>query len=220
MIIMALQTHTPLPLTEWLGQALDYSGLSQAALAELMDAKSSQKVDRSIVNKMRNGRRKIRAEELIIISEITWFPTPESTSPPSTVTIAGKVGAGAKVPVFDAYEPGDGPQVERPSMLPLNGIVAVEVEGDSMEPIYSAGDLLFYSRTSHDGAPLDEVVGYRCVVEDENGMGWVKQVKLGTQKGLFNLIALNPEASNMHDVRLKWAARVLLHMPAEYVRKG
>ncbi|WP_242652287.1 helix-turn-helix domain-containing protein [Limimaricola pyoseonensis] len=141
--------------------------------------------------------------------------------PPSlrTIAIAGKVGAGAQVPVFDAYgKEGDGPQVEAPPGLPISGIVAVEVEGDSMEPIYSAGDLLFYTRAVAEGVPT-EAVGRRCVCECEKGLGWVKQVKLGSEPGLFNLISLNPGAENQHDVRLKWAAPVRLHWPADLARK-
>lgn len=136
-----------------------------------------------------------------------------------TIAIAGKVGAGAKVPVFDAYPKGDGPQVECPPGLSPHGVVAVEVEGDSMEPVFSAGDLLFYTRETHDGIP-DDVIGHRCVVEDEDGMGWVKQVKPGDEPGLFHLISLNPGATTMWNKRLRWAARVRLHWPAELARKA
>jgi phage repressor protein C with HTH and peptisase S24 domain len=135
-----------------------------------------------------------------------------------TIAIAGKVGAGAKVPLFDAYEKGDGPQVECPPGLSPHGLVAVEVEGDSMDPIYADGDLLFYSRDSHDGVPSD-TIGHKCVAEDEDGMVWVKQVRQGSEPGLFHLISLNPYAANSLDIRLKWAARVRLHWPAELVRK-
>lgn len=137
-----------------------------------------------------------------------------------TIAIAGKVGAGASVPVFDVYgKEGDGPQVKAPPGLPTSGIVAVEVEGDSMEPVYSAGDLLFYTRAVADGVPT-EAIGRRCVCECEKGLGWVKQVKLGSEPGLFNLISLNPGAENQHDVRLKWAAPVRLHWPSELARKA
>lgn len=135
-----------------------------------------------------------------------------------TIAIAGRVGAGAKVPVFDTYAKGDGPQVEAPPGLSKNGIVAVEVQGDSMEPVYSAGDLLFYTRDTHDGVPED-IIGHRCVCEDVEGMGWVKQLKRGSEPGLFNLVSLNPGADNMHDVQLKWAARVKLHWPSELARR-
>lgn len=139
-------------------------------------------------------------------------------APVPTIAIAGKVGAGAQVPVFDAYEKGGGAQVECPPGLSPHGIVAVEVEGDSMEPVYSAGDLLFYTRNGHD-AVASEDIGHRCVCEDENGMGWVKQVKAGDEPGLFHLISLNPGANNIWNVRLRWAARVRLHWPADLVQK-
>lgn len=148
------------------------------------------------------------------VSEIVGGTTPDKP----TISIAGKVGAGAHVPVFDIYEKGDGPQVECPPGIGPHGVVAVEVEGDSMEPVYSAGDLLFYSRNGHDSVP-DEVIGHKCVCEDTDGMGWVKQVKAGDEPGLFHLISLNPSGTNMHNVRLKWAARVRLHWPAEFARK-
>ncbi|WP_235865278.1 S24 family peptidase [Alloyangia mangrovi] len=207
------------PLHEWLSQALEHSGLSQSALAERLDAAVPKKVDRSTINKMVLGKRAISAEELLHISEITGFEVPGEDPATNTISIAGKVGAGAQVPVFDAYTKGDGPQVECPPGLSPHGVVAVEVVGDSMEPVYSAGDLLFYTRETHDGVP-EEVVGHRCVVEDVAGMGWVKQVKAGDEPGLFHLISLNPGANTMWNVRLKWAARVRLHWPAELAKKA
>ncbi len=136
-----------------------------------------------------------------------------------TIAIAGTIGAGARVPVFDAYPKGGGPQVECPPGLSPHGVVAVEVEGDSMEPVYSDRDLLFYSRNGHDSVPSD-IVGHRCVCEDEDGMGWVKQVKAGDEPGLFHLISLNPGANNIWNIRLNWAARVQLHWPADLAKKA
>jgi transcriptional regulator with XRE-family HTH domain len=136
-----------------------------------------------------------------------------SPRPSATVAVAGKVGAGARVTLVDAYEKGDGPQVQCPPGLGPHGIVAVEVEGDSMEPVYSAGDLLFYTRHAL-GVP-DEVLGHRCVCEDESGLAWVKQVKLGRDPETFDLISLNRGVDPMWGVRLKWAARVRLHWPGD-----
>jgi transcriptional regulator with XRE-family HTH domain len=159
---------------------------------------------------------------LLKISEALGVDVMEIVSgtglPPETISIAGKVGAGAQVPVFDAYEKGDGPQVEAPPGLPPSGVVAVEIAGDSMEPIYSNGDLLFYSRATHEGIP-DDVIGHRCVLEDADGMGWVKQVKPGDEPGLFHLISLNPGATTMWNKKLRWAAKVRLHWPAELSRR-
>lgn len=215
---MNSRTLISTPLSEWLVEALVQSGLSQTALAERLDARVPKKIDRSIINKMTLGKRVISAEEMLLISEITGVDLPREKLDAPSVSVAGRVGAGAKVPVFDAYEKGGGPQVECPPGLSPHGIVAVEVEGDSMEPIYSSGDLLFYTRDTHEGVP-DDVIGHRCICEDDNGMGWVKQVKRGSEPGLYNLVSLNPGADNMHDVRLTWAARVRLHWPADLVKR-
>lgn len=217
-LVMSKSLPISTPLNDWLQAALEASGLSQAALAEQLDARVAKRIDRSTINKMALGKRVVSAEELLHISEITGFPLPQSAAAAPTIAIAGKVGAGAQVPVFDAYEKGDGPQVEAPPGLPTTGIVAVEIVGDSMEPIYSAGDILFYSRETADGVP-NEAIGHRCVCEDEAGMGWVKQIKRGDEPGLFHLISLNPGAETIWNVRLKWAARVRLHWPEELAKK-
>lgn len=189
------------------------AGLTQEMMAESLG------ISTGLYNGLEKGSRRMNETYLegiasifgVLVSDLIVEDRP-------TISIAGSVGAGAQVPVFDAYEKGDGPQVECPPGLSPHGIVAVEVEGNSMEPVYSAGDLLFYSRNGHDSVP-DEVVGHRCICEDENGMGWVKQIKLGSEPALFNLISLNPGSDNLWDVRLKWAARVRLHWPVELVKR-
>jgi hypothetical protein len=184
-------------------------------------------LDNSSIRKLfeRSGRgptlhnaAKIAAVLGLTIDEILARATAGVSGRP-TVAIAGKVGAGARVPLVDVFEKGDGPQVECPPGLSHHGIVAVEVSGDSMEPLFSNGDLLFYTREAL-GVP-DEVLGHRCVCEDAEGLAWVKQVKPGRDPGTFDLISLNRGVDPMWGVRLKWAARVRLHWPAELaVRSG
>ena len=135
------------------------------------------------------------------------------------IAVAGRVGAGAMVDLVDAYAKGDGLyHVACPPQIAPTGVVAVEVTGDSMQPVYSEGDVLFYSRNLHEGI-LEEDIGRKCVVCDASGRAWVKQVQRGTAQGLFNLISINPGAQNTWDVPIGWAARVLFHVPAEYVQK-
>ena len=135
------------------------------------------------------------------------------------VTIAGKVGAGAKVPLVDDFAKGDGLyHVVCPFELSSGtNIVGVEVEGDSMTPIYRDGDVLFYSRHTV-GVPT-EAISAICVCEDTGGDVWVKHVKPGTEPGKFHLISLNPLVDNMFDVTLRWAAPVKLAWPSALVEK-
>nr|WP_052465759.1 XRE family transcriptional regulator [Phaeobacter sp. S60] len=189
------------------------AGLTQEDMADRLE------ISTGLYNGLEKGKRRMNETYMEGIANILGVAVSDLiVEDRPTIAIAGKVGAGAQVPVFDAYEKGDGPQVECPPGLYPHGVVAVEVEGDSMEPVYSAGDLLFYTRDSSDGVPGD-VIGHRCVCEDADGMGWVKQVKAGDKPGLFHLISLNPTGSNTHNVQLIWAARVRLHWPAELARK-
>jgi len=207
----------PLTFKEALNGAMNASGLSMRKLAEKAEVSYEQ------LKKINQGKtQSTNAEDALRIAAALGIPLESfmagNFEGRPTIAIAGKVGAGAQVPVFDAYEKGGGPQIECPPGLSPHGVVGVEIEGDSMEPVYSAGDLLIYTRNGHD-AVLSDDIGHRCVCEDEDGMGWVKQIKPGDEPGKFHLISLNPGANNMWNIRLKWAARVRLHWPAELAKK-
>lgn len=178
-------------------------------------------ISRSYLNELELGAKTINANRLQQVATALGV-TPEeliATAPAAPISVAGKVGAGALVPLEDPFQKGDGYyHVACPPQLSPHGIVAVEVEGDSMLPMYQPGDLLFYSRATHEGI-LDEDVGRPCVVEDLKGMAWIKLVKRGSEPGLFHLISLNPGAETRHDVPIKWASRVRLALPEEYVER-
>lgn len=138
---------------------------------------------------------------------------------PASIAVPGQAGAGAEVFLCDDHAKGDGLyHVACPPQLSPHGIVAVEVKGDSMEPTYSEGDLLFYSRETADGVPT-EAIGKKVIAETTDGRVWVKQLKLGSEPGLFHLLSLNPAGLNMHDVEVQWAAPVRLHLPKEFVKR-
>lgn len=188
-------------------------GLTQDDMSEALD------ISKGLYSGLESGKRRMNETYLEGCARIFGVPVSDliiENRP--TISIAGKVGAGASVPVFDAYEKGDGPQVDAPPGIG-RGIVAVEVEGDSMEPVYSAGDILFYTRHTAEGVP-DDAIGRRCVCEDADGMGWVKVVKPSKAgPGLFDLHSIKAATEPMWGVKLKWAARVLLHWPAEMAVK-
>lgn len=213
-----MNTNDTSRLAKWVASALDRSGLSQAALADELAAKLRVQMDRSKVNKMVLGKRGLSADEMLAISDITGAELPGRHTPRG-VAVAGRVGAGAKVPLVDGFEKGDGLfHVARPDMLPAHGVVAVEVEGDSMAPMYQPGHVLFFSRRADTGV-LDDDVGKPCVVEDQAGNAWVKLLKRGSKPGLWNLISLNPTAESVWDAHIKWAARVMLALPVELIER-
>jgi len=194
--------------------------LRKAAGLTLEQLSERAGISRSYLNELELGAKTINANRLeqvaraldvriedLIVREV--FP----------VAVAGRVGAGAQIPLVDAYEKGDGIfHIARPPQLATGGIVAVEVVGDSMMPIYMPGTILFYTRRAHN-AVLDGDVGYPCVIEDWEGRAWVKLLKRGSAPGLFNLVSLNPNAESAWDQQVRWAARVRLALPADLAQR-
>jgi phage repressor protein C with HTH and peptisase S24 domain len=138
----------------------------------------------------------------------------------TTIAVAGKVGAGAKIQHADPYAKGDGLyHVACPPQLSPHGIVAVEVEGNSMEPAYEQGDVLFYTRDTI-GVP-SEATGRRCVIEDANGLVWVKLLRRRDDQpeGLFDLISFHTDSPPMYDVAVKWAAPIKMHLGRDLITK-
>lgn len=145
------------------------------------------------------------------------------TSAKPALAVVGIVGAGARVPLSDTDEAQGGMfQVAAPVQLlrrgPVSQFAAVVVEGDSMVPVYEPGEILFYSRATHEGI-LDEDIGRACIVADQDGHAWVKQVKRGDQPGLYHLLSINPNGDNMHNIPIKWAARVIMALPGDMVER-
>lgn len=188
-------------------------GLTQEEIADMLG------ISVSLYNGLETGKRRMNETYLEGLASIFHLPASQLiVEDQPTVEIAGSVGAGAKVPVFEVYEKGAGPRVEVPAGFPTSGIVAVEVQGDSMAPTYAPGEMLFYTRVTPDGVP-DDAIGRICVVEDADGMGWVKQLRAGDEPGLFHLVSINPGSETMWNKRVKWAARVRFNLPPEVVRK-
>lgn len=190
--------------------------LTQEDMAERMG------ISVSLYNGLETGKRRMNADYIQSAADIFAIPPSELIEDePVPVAVAGRVGAGASVPLVDAYEKGDGlfhvnapPQLRRLA----RSVVAVEVEGDSMMPMYQPGEVLFYSRATHEGV-LDDDIGRVCVVEDADGNAWVKLVKIGDQPGLFHLLSLNPTSESKHNQRITWAAKVIMSLPAELVER-
>ncbi|MGP3726095.1 MULTISPECIES: S24 family peptidase [Cereibacter] len=189
------------------------AGMGESGVRDLIRNESSPKVANAYALARELGR---TVDEIIQIGMTGDLNARPAHAP---IAVAGCVGAGARVDLLDAYEKGDGMyHVARPPQLKPHGIVAVEVKGESMMPLYRPGSVLFYTRAAAEGVPV-EALNTPCVCEDADGRAWLKVVKVGSQEGTFSLLSLNPDADNMHGVRLKWAAPVLLTLSPDYVER-
>lgn len=189
-------------------------GLTLEALADMAG------ISRSYLNELELGAKTINANRLDQVARALGVAATDLILHEArSVAVAGRVGAGALVPLVDAYEKGEGLyHVSCPPQLAGRRVVAVEVEGDSMMPMYQPGHVLFFTRNSHEGV-LDADVGLPCVIEDEQGNAWVKLLKRGNEPGLWNLISLNPTSESVWGRKVKWAARVALALPADLVSR-
>lgn len=124
-----------------------------------------------------------------------------------TVPVVGYVGAGAEVFPIDDHAKGNGmAEVECPSMLNAAKAIALEVRGDSMEPLISDGFLLFYEERAY-GVPA-EFIGSICVVKIADGATLVKKVRNGTKVGHYHLMSLNPHTATIENAQVEWSAKV------------
>ena len=128
-----------------------------------------------------------------------------STNVTGTIPIVGYVGAGAEVFPIDDHNKGEGmDRIECPREIdPAKG-VAVEVRGDSMEPLIGEGDVLFYNER-FPGVPA-EFLNKRCVVWLHDGKCLVKKIRKGKQVGHYNLESLNPKDAGIENVLVQYSA--------------
>jgi phage repressor protein C with HTH and peptisase S24 domain len=122
------------------------------------------------------------------------------------VAIRSYVGAGEEIMPIDE----DALIDFVPAPPGMEGAEATLVRGRSMVPLYHDGDVLFHRRMELDPARLrDEVV----VAQVKDGHRFVKLLRLGSRKGLFTLVSINPDHKPIRDQALSWVA------PIEWVRK-
>lgn len=132
-------------LAQWLEGALQKTGISQAALARALTKIVGRNIDRAAVNKMLPGgspQRRIAADEMLAIEEITGVPSPMRVL---QVPLVSWVSAGRMEPsmsVTEADIEGNVPAVG----LPRGEWIALRVKGDSMDRVAPEGAIIFVNR--------------------------------------------------------------------------
>lgn len=183
-------------LSEWLREAIEVKGISQADIARLLTERLGRSIDRAAVNKMSKGTRAIAGDELIEIQKITGIAAPTEIMVP----LKGKVGAGQAVYAIDD---GDDDEVPAPAES-RPGTVAVRVAGDSMYPAYEEGNLLYYSKL----LPARDMINQRAVVQLGDGRIFVKILRAGSTDRTWTLQSVNTLYPDMVDEVVDWAAPI------------
>lgn len=159
-------------LSDWVKDALDFSGMSGAELARRLSSRVGRSIDRAAVNKILKGLRRVSADEMVAISDITGFPAP--TSPP-TVTVSvphvSWVSAGAFREVGQLMPTDEFPAIEV-SGLPPGDWFALTVDGDSMDRISPPGSIILVNRRDR------KIVPNACyVIANEQGEATYKRYR-------------------------------------------
>ncbi|MEM6731599.1 MAG: helix-turn-helix domain-containing protein, partial [Myxococcota bacterium] len=84
-------------------------------------------------------------------------------------------------------------------------LLAVEVRGDSMYPVYRDRDLVLCPARST--VDVSECLNRDCVVQTTSGTGYIKTLRAGAKKNRFRLSSYR--APDMDEVELAWATPVM-----------
>jgi hypothetical protein len=91
-------------------------------------------------------------------------------------------------------------------------MIALQIRGDSMFPVYRNGDYLICERKF--GPDFRSLVNLDCVVKTKAGEGFVKKLLKGSKVGRFNLKSYNVGFDEIRDVEIEWAA------PIQWVKRS
>ena len=196
------------------GMRTDYSDMIETLLADLdvdqTGLAALMGTTQGTISRWRNGKKPTVDSAKKI--EAFWRKTyneAETIHPRiNVVKIVGRIGAGAVVmPEYEQVPPDGLFQVELDFPV-REGALAFEVEGDSMWPRCSAGDVIICWETAD--TPAD-AIGWEAAVQTDDGRRYIKIVRRGDAPGLFNLDSHN--APPLVGLRIAKVMRVNLIVP-------
>ncbi|HXW70099.1 MAG TPA: S24 family peptidase [Methylocella sp.] len=185
---------------------LEATGLSaHAASLAAKRPDAIRNLKRAVKN---NDRRGVTTETLAALAPVlkttaAWLLEGVGDSAPANlVRVVGRIGAGAQIlPEFDKIPPQGLYEIEVPFAV-AEGVIALQVEGDSMWPRYDPGDVIICRQ----GANIDGINGREAVIRTADGKQLLKRILRGGQEGSFDLESHN--AAPIRGVRIDWVAEI------------
>ncbi|RWC91688.1 MAG: helix-turn-helix transcriptional regulator [Mesorhizobium sp.] len=142
-----------------------------------------------------------------------WLLTGEGGET-TRVPLMGYVGAGAEVEPDFEQVPEDGmEEIEVPFPLPAD-MIAFQVKGDSMLPMFEDGMIIIVFREQRKG--IDNFFGQRVIVRTVEGKRFVKTLMRGSAEGRVSLLSWN--ANPIENVEIVWIGEIFTYFPGSSVK--
>lgn len=131
------------------------------------------------------------------------------------VPVMGLIGAGGEIlPEFEQVPPEGLDTIDLPFSVPPE-IIAFQVRGISMMPVYKDGDAVLVWKIQRMGT--EHYVGEEAAVRTHDGRRFLKELQRGSQRGSFNLYSYN--APLIENVGVEWVGEIYLTVKAPVIRR-
>ncbi len=194
-------------IPEKLRAIMKATGWKQMQLAEKFDVSQST-VNRWLAGAEPEGHRRDAINEAYerLTDEApardTWHPIP----------IVGFIGAGAEIlPEFEQVPPEGLDQVHVPFALPEE-MIALEVRGDSMLPVYKDGHVVIVYKEQK--KPVQAFFGEDAAVRTSDGRRYLKTIMKGSPVTLMSF-----NAAPIENVGLEWVGEIFAVLPRTQLKR-
>ncbi|MBA9034966.1 helix-turn-helix transcriptional regulator [Rhizobium leguminosarum] len=184
------------------------TGWKQMQLAEKFEVSQST-VNRWLAGAEPEGHRRDAINEAY---ERLTDESPSSGDNWHPIPIVGFIGAGAEImPEFEQVPPEGLDQVHVPFALPEE-MIALEVRGDSMLPVYKDGHVVVVYKEQK--KPIQAFFGEDAAVRTSDGRRFLKTIMKGSPVTLMSF-----NAAPIENVGLEWVGEIFAVLPRTQLKR-
>jgi len=173
-------------------------------------------VSRSQFIKLERGERRLTSDYIAQAAQAFGVRPSEVIDDPdeNVVPLMGYIGAGAEImPEFEQVPPEGLDQINVPFPLPAE-MIALEVRGDSMLPVYKDGHVIVVYKDQK--RPLSAFYGEEAAVRTGDGRRFLKTIMRGNGNAV-TLMSFN--AGPIENVQLEWIGEIFATIPRLQVKR-